>query len=130
MAPGSRVPKTYHVNLQGAPDPSSLSRLRRGVVLEGRKTLPARVRSLRPGRNPWIEITIVEGRNRQIRRMCEAVGHRVVKLRRVRLGPLELGRMTPGECRPVTSRELRELRRAAGFPGQPEGQRRTRPDRP
>jgi pseudouridine synthase len=127
MDPRSRVPRTYHVKVQGAPEAAVLTRLRRGVVLDGRRTRPARVKSIRPGKNPWLEITIVEGRNRQIRRMCEAVGHRVVKLRRVRLGPLELGRMAPGDSRPLSSRELRELRRVAGT-REPVG--RPRPGRP
>jgi pseudouridine synthase len=130
MDPRSRVPKTYHVKVQGTPDAAALSRLRRGVVLDGRRTLPARIKIVRPGRNPWLEVTLVEGRNRQVRRMCQAVGHRVAKLRRVRLGPLDLGRMTPGDCRPLTAEELRELRRATRTPEPAGRRRRPRPDRP
>jgi pseudouridine synthase len=129
MDPRRRVPKTYHVKVRGKPDAASLERLRRGVLLDGRRTRPASVKTLRPGENPWLEMTIVEGRNRQIRRMCLAVGHRVVKLRRVRFGPLELGRLGPGEHRPLTGDEVERLRRAAGAAGQGTGRPRARVDR-
>jgi len=130
MDPRCRVSKTYHVKIQGRPTAATLERLRRGVLLDGRRTRPATVKTVRPGQNPWLEISIVEGRNRQIRRMCLAVGHRVAKLRRVRFGSVELGRLAPGEHRPLTADELERLRRAAGAGGHGKGRRGVRVDRP
>jgi pseudouridine synthase len=129
MDPRCRVPKTYHVKIQGRPAEASLERLRRGVLLDGRRTLPATVKILRPGQNPWLEISIVEGRNRQIRRMCLAVGHRVAKLRRVRFGPVEIGRLAPGEHRPLSADELESLHRAIRAGGQGRGRGRAPLDR-
>jgi len=115
--PRSHVLKTYHVKVQRSPTERSLERLRRGVSLDGRRTLPARVRILRPGENPWLEIAIVEGRNRQIRRMCLAVGHRVAKLRRVAIDGVTLGDLAPGEVRPLSRGEVQKLRGASGSGG-------------
>jgi pseudouridine synthase len=130
MDPRCRVPKVYHVKIQGSPTTASLERLRRGVLLDGRRTRPATVKRLRPGQNPWLELSIMEGRNRQIRRMCLAVGHRVAKLRRVRIGPVEIGRLAPGEHRPVTADELERLRHAVRAGGPGKGRGRARVDRP
>jgi 23S rRNA pseudouridine2605 synthase len=82
------------------------------VVLEDGKTAPAQVRQVRPA---VLELTIREGRKRQVKRMCEAVGHRVLSLRRVSFGPLELGRLPEGQARLLTPRETRALRAAAGM---------------
>ena len=90
--------------------PPALRALRAGVELEDGVTAPARVRQLRPG---VLEIAIREGRKRQVRRMCEAVGHRVVELERVAFGPLGLGGLRPGESRRLTKPEIERLRRAA-----------------
>jgi 23S rRNA pseudouridine2605 synthase len=87
-----------------------LRALREGVELEDGRTAPARVRQLRPG---LIEITLREGRKRQVRRMCEAVGHRVTELERVAFGPLGLRGLAPGESRRLTRAEVERLRRAA-----------------
>jgi 23S rRNA pseudouridine2605 synthase len=89
----------------------ALRALREGVELEDGITAPARVRQPRPG---ILEIAIREGRKRQVRRMCEAVGHRVVELERVALGPLGLRGLEPGESRRLTDAEVDRLRRAAG----------------
>jgi pseudouridine synthase len=129
MDPRSRVPKTYRVKVQGVPEAAALERLRRGVLLDGRRTRPAEVRIARAGPNPWLEVTIVEGRNRQIRRMCLAVGHRVAKLTRVRIGPLELGRLPRGKHRRLTPEEIDDLRRAAGGASPRTGAPPNRPDR-
>jgi len=130
MDPRSRVPKTYLVKVQGVPDAAAIERLRRGILLDGRRTRPAGVKTAKPGQNPWLEFTLIEGRNRQIRRMCLAVGHRVAKLRRVRLGPVELGRLAPGKHRPLTADEVEGLRRASGIAGPRKRRDRGRPDRP
>jgi len=113
MHPGSGVEKRYLAKVRGRPDPETLRRLARGIPLDGRRTGPARVRLLRPGENPWLEIVIAEGRNRQVRRMLQAVGHPVQKLRRTAYGGVELGTLEPGAYRALTPAELRRLRRAA-----------------
>jgi 23S rRNA pseudouridine2605 synthase len=102
--------------------PRALQALREGVELEDGITAPARVRQPRPG---VLEITIREGRKRQARRMCEAVGHRVVQLERVAFGPLGLRALAPGESRLLTKAEIERLRRATETPG-----RRRRARRP
>jgi 23S rRNA pseudouridine2605 synthase len=84
--------------------------LRRGIELEDGMTAPARVKRLGPGE---LELTIHEGRKRQVRRMLDAVGHPVTSLKRIRFGTLELGSLAPGESRRLSDREVEELRRAA-----------------
>jgi pseudouridine synthase len=117
MSPARHVSKTYLVKVHGRPSPATLDRLRRGIVLDARRTRPARVRIVRPGDNPWLEITLTEGRNRQVRRMCQAVGHRVTRLRRVGVGGLHLGDLRPGKIRPLSVAEVRRLRKAASPSG-------------
>jgi len=95
--------------------PRALRALREGVQLEDGITAPARVRQPRPG---VLEITIREGRKRQVRRMCEAVGHRVVELERVAFGPLGLRGLAPGESRRLTKVEIERLRQATAPSGQ------------
>ena len=113
MHPRYEVPRTYVAKVQGGfVKNRALERLREGVMLDDGKTLPAQVRQVRPG---VLELTIREGRKRQVRRMCEAVGHRVQSLRRVRFGPLELGRLEEGRARPLRASELRALKAAAGM---------------
>lgn len=112
--PRFEVPKTYRVWVAGGPvGERALRALRRGVTLDDGPTAPAQVRSLAPDR---LEITIREGRNRQVRRMCEAVGHPVKRLMRVRFGPLELGDLAPGGSRPLRDSEVQALREAAQAP--------------
>ena len=106
--PRFEVPKTYVATLAGGPiSDAALRRLRAGVELEDGPTAPARVR--RRGERE-IEITIHEGRKRQVRRMCEAVGHRVAALRRTAFGPLHLGTLAPGEHRLLRAAEVERLR--------------------
>jgi 23S rRNA pseudouridine2605 synthase len=106
--PRFEVPKTYRARLAGRPiDGAALQRLRTGVTLEDGLTAPARVRRIG---DHEIEIAIHEGRNHQVRRMCEAVGHRVLELRRVGFGPLRLGALAPGEHRRLSAAELARLR--------------------
>ncbi|MGC1869416.1 MAG: pseudouridine synthase [Acidobacteriaceae bacterium] len=123
----SHVPKTYLVKVSGVPDENALNALRRGVSIplgdiestagyRGRearvRTAPATVRLFRAGENPWYEITITEGRNRQLRKMFEEIGHHVEKIRRVEYGPLVLD-LPPGELRELTAQEVQALYRAA-----------------
>jgi pseudouridine synthase len=116
MHPRYDVPRTYRARVVGGPSNRSLQTLRRGVDLEDGPARPASVTLLSvPGRESVLEITIREGRNRIVRRMLEAVGHPVRALERVAFGPLELGRLRPGDSRKVRPRELEELRRGAGL---------------
>jgi 23S rRNA pseudouridine2605 synthase len=107
--PRYEVPKRYRVELRRPPGEDQLRRLAEGVELDDGPTSPAEVR--RFGERE-VEVTIREGRNRQLRRMAEAVGNEVVALRRVAFGPVELGDLRPGRSRPLTPDELRALRAA------------------
>jgi 23S rRNA pseudouridine2605 synthase len=135
MHAASHVPKTYWVKTGGRPNEEALDKLRRGIALPafaaplrarpGRavrgaararqvpavKTAPAKIRLLRDASNPWYEVTLLEGRSRQIRRMFEAIGHHVEKIKRVRYGPLELD-LEPGEVRALKPVEVARLRAA------------------
>jgi 23S rRNA pseudouridine2605 synthase len=116
MKAASHVPKTYVVKVAGTPKEEALARLRVGVSIatdDGKrvKTGPASVRVVKEAANPWYEVTLIEGRNRQIRRMFEAVGHHVEKIKRVRYGPLALD-VPPGEFRSLTLREIERLKSA------------------
>ncbi len=114
LHPRYQIPRTYHAKVKETPSPEALQMLRNGVTLEdGTVTAPATVQVLRiTYRKAWLEITLHEGRNREVRRMCEAVGHPVDKLIRVRFGPLVLTRdLQPGAYRSLTAPELRALKR-------------------
>jgi 23S rRNA pseudouridine2605 synthase len=112
--PRFEVPKTYRVWVEGgAVGERALQALRDGVTLEDGPTAPAQALALARDR---LEITIREGRNRQVRRMCEAIGHPVTRLRRVRFGPLELGDLAPGSSRLLREGEVQALREAAQAP--------------
>lgn len=117
--PRHEVEKEYEVIVGGEPDAAALERLRRGVFVDGRRTAPAHVRVdtvvARPRPTTRLVIVLHEGRNRQVRRMCRAVGLAVRGLRRTRIGPIGLGRLKPGQWRPLTAREVDALRRAAGM---------------
>jgi 23S rRNA pseudouridine2605 synthase len=120
MKAASQVPKTYVVKIAGVPSPESLEKLRAGVSIEtesGRRvrTAPAGVRLLKEANNPWYEVTLIEGRNREIRRMFEKVGHHVEKIKRVRYGPLTLD-IPPGEFRALSEAEVDRLRTACNKP--------------
>ncbi len=118
------VPKTYRVQLRPAPvGDQALRALARGVQLEDGLTAPARVRRLG---GATLEITIHEGRKRQVRRMCEVVGHRVAGLERVRFGPLALGELAPGSFRRLAPAEVAALRRASADPEPAPAPRRRR----
>jgi pseudouridine synthase len=111
--PRHGVEKTYEAKVRGVPNASKIKQLRFGVVIDGRKTAPARVKMIgKTEKHTWIEIRICEGRNRQVRKMCAVVGHRVLKLKRTGYGPLRLGRLKPGSFRVLTARELAVLKQA------------------
>jgi 23S rRNA pseudouridine2605 synthase len=117
MKVASHVPKTYLVKIAGTPSAEELAGLRQGLFIPSKtgkrvKTAPAKIRVIREANNPWYEITLIEGRNRQIRRMFEEIGHHVEKIKRVRYGPLQLD-VHPGEFRRLTSQEVARLKSAA-----------------
>ena len=105
------VEKTYVAKVMGDPPPPALKLLRRGLPIDGVMTNPAQVNFLdkREGKS-WIAIRIAEGRYHQVRKMFEAIGHKVMKLRRVGIGPLELAGVEPGEWRYLTGKEVRDLK--------------------
>jgi 23S rRNA pseudouridine2605 synthase len=109
--PSFGVPKEYLAEVEGEPSRGSLRTLREGVELEDGLTAPAKASLLAPN---MVRLTIHEGRNRQVRRMCEAVGHPVVRLVRTRIGPIADATLAPGEWRPLTQAEVRALERAVG----------------
>jgi len=125
MHPSRGVEKTYLAKVKGQPEPETLARLSRGIPLDGRRTGPARVRIVRRADNAWIEITIAEGRNRQVRRLFQAVGHPVQRLRRMAYGGVTLGRLPVGQIRPLSAPEIQALRRATATPAKspPRGRR-------
>ena len=108
--PSFGVPKEYLVHVEGEPTPGEVRHLRGGVLLEDGMTAPARVSVVAPS---LLRMIIHEGRNRQIRRMCEEVGHPVLRLVRTRIGPLADPSLTPGSYRPLTFDEVRGLAAAA-----------------
>ena len=110
--PRYRVEKVYVADVEGDPDDGALRALAGGIELEDGRTAPARVRVLGPGR---IELVLHEGRNRQVRRMLEAVGHPVRRLRRSRYAGLATGRLRRGEWRDLTRDEVARLRRLVGL---------------
>lgn len=115
MHPSRHVSKTYRVTVRPAVTEKQLVKLSTGVLLDGKLTLPANVvvDTNEPGRVVLL-MTIKEGRNRQIRRMCETVGLEVARLRRTSIGPLKLGMLQPGEWRDLKPEELRAIRNAIG----------------
>lgn len=120
----SQVEKTYLVKVSGKPSESGLDQIRSGMMIErGRMgaregrvlTAPAKVRLVRDAENPWYELVLIEGRNREIRKMFEEIGHHVEKIRRVGYGPLVLD-VEPGQVRELEAREVESLKRAVRRP--------------
>ena len=110
MARASAVPRTYHVKLEGRPDPADIVKLQTGIVLDGRQTEPCQIRALGQEPKPWYEITLVEGRYHQVRRMFERIGKGVVKLKRVRIAFLTDKDLGPGNVRHLTRAEVARLK--------------------
>ncbi|MEO7192338.1 MAG: pseudouridine synthase [Vicinamibacterales bacterium] len=131
--PRYEMPRTYEAHVTGVPDDRDLERLRQGILIDGRRTLPAEVRLLRviesrDGPQAFLQITLREGRNRQVRHMCDAIAHPVERLRRTHIGPLTDRNIKPGQIRDLTPAEVRELMDPAG-PARPAttGRRTTMP---
>ena len=114
--PSFGVEKEYLAEVEGEPAPGAIRRLREGVELEDGVTAPARVAALAPN---VLRLTIHEGRNRQVRRMCAAIGHPVLRLVRTRIGPVTDRSLRPGEWRALEAKEVRALEEAAAAPDTP-----------
>ena len=125
MHPGGHITKTYRVTLHSPITEEQAARLSVGVEIDGRDTLPATVLVLsqEPGRTV-LQVTLSEGRNRQIRKMCEAVGLEAIRLKRTAIGPLKLGMLAPGKWRELTPAELTALRNASKKAAKKSGQAR------
>jgi 23S rRNA pseudouridine2605 synthase len=107
----SHIPKTYMVKVKGSLTLEEEEKFRTGVPLHGQRTAPAGLRLIRKGDNPWYEVTLIEGRNQQIRIMFKHFGHLVEKLRRIRIGNVELGTLKPREFRFLEPEEVARLLR-------------------
>ncbi len=105
-----RFEKRYRVKIHGQPDERKLRMLAKGLRIEGETLAPCRVKLIKPGDNPWFEVVLRQGKNRQIRRMFEAVGHSVMRLRRFAIGPIQLGDLPPGAHRRLSAREVAMLK--------------------
>lgn len=124
--PRYELERTYEALVAGVPEDRDLERLRRGVIIDGRRTLPALVRHLRvldgrDGSQTLLEVTLREGRNRQVRHMCDAIGHPVDRLRRIRIGSISDRGMRAGQIRDLTPSEVKSL---MGGPPRPDAPRR------
>ncbi|BCA56869.1 Ribosomal large subunit pseudouridine synthase B [Nitrospira sp. KM1] len=134
LHPRYHVAKTYLIKVKGILTDEEIARLEQGVRLEDGMTGPALVKKVRKAeQNSWLEITIREGRKHQVKRMLESVGHRVTKLTRVKMGPLILGNLEPGEFRFLSDREANALRelveKRKAETEQPQGASSARPAR-
>jgi 23S rRNA pseudouridine2605 synthase len=112
MAAATHLPKTYVVKVNGTLTPEQEVQFREGIPLSGKRTMPAGLKLLSRAENPWYEVRLHEGRNNQIRIMFKHFGHLVEKLRRVKIGPIDLGPLKPGHFRHLTNEEVEKLKRA------------------
>ena len=108
--PANHVPKVYRVKVRGHVPANGLDAIRRGLYLDGRRSLPAQVARISSQSNTWLEITLHEGKKNQIRRMFERLGHPVLKLRRIAIGPISDRLLKPGQFRRLTEAEMSRLR--------------------
>jgi 23S rRNA pseudouridine2605 synthase len=114
---GGHIPKTYIVKVQSTPRESDLARLRKGICLkDGTKLAPCKIMLVKEGNNPWFEVTLTQGKNRQIRDMFDSVGHSVLKLRRTRIGVLTDDRLASGQYRNLTAKEVERILRSSPSP--------------
>lgn len=127
LAAKNKVPKTYEVKVSGRPRPGAMQKLRDGIKLDGRVTRPEAIRLVKPARKPRYQITLIEGRNRQIHRMFERIGILVEKIRRVSIGTLTLKGLEPRQVRELRPWEVKQLLEARPAPRAP--RRESRPDR-
>ncbi|HTS61194.1 MAG TPA: pseudouridine synthase [Candidatus Acidoferrales bacterium] len=116
MSAATHLPKTYVVKVTGELSGEEAQKFREGIPLSGRRTLPAGLKLIHSAENPWYEVRLYEGRNNQIRLMFKHFGKLVEKLKRVRIGPIELGPLKPGEFRYLSEQEVEKLKRAVAHP--------------
>ena len=125
--------KTYHVKVRGVPEPRLIEKLQRGITIDGKRTLPCEMQQMKTtGRNldegnSWYEVKLREGRTQQIRKMFKAIGHPVMKLRRVAIGPISDPKLTPGDWRELTKQEVKLLATHPEPKEAPKPRRTTRP---
>jgi pseudouridine synthase len=118
--PRHSVPRTYVAKVKGIPTPEQLSNLKKGVYIDGRRTAPAYIRMLGvKEKNSLIQLTLREGRNKQVKRMCQAIGHVCLRLTRVAFGFLTLGGLAPGDWRHLTPEEVIRLKAQAAKAADP-----------
>ncbi|MCI0370533.1 MAG: rRNA pseudouridine synthase [candidate division NC10 bacterium] len=111
LHPAFAVPRTYHARVRGVLSPTTLAAMCRGVRVQGERLRALAARPLKAtDRNAWVEVVVAEGKHHEVRRLCQALGHPVLRLRRVAFGPLRLGRLRRGEWRPLSEREMAALR--------------------
>ncbi len=110
--PKYKIPKKYLVKVSDVPDDKDIAKLKKGIYLEDGRTLPAEARFIKATKtNSWIELTVYEGRNRLIKRMCFAIGHSVLKLQRTEFAGIKLGSLKPGSFRMLTQSEVERLKK-------------------
>ena len=112
--PSRKIAKIYQVKLKGRPSQSAIVRVEGGILLDGRKTAPALIRLLKQGPNPWFEIRVTEGRKHLVRKLFDAVGHPVLKLKRTGFGPLLLRDLPSGQTRALLRSEIEGLQSRRG----------------
>lgn len=112
LHPSKKIPKTYMVKIKGVLSDEGMERIRTGIKIEGTMTAPAKVKRVRKTeQNSWIEVTIFEGRKRQIRKMLERVGNPVIRLMRIRINGLEMGDLMPGQLRHIAPDEMKRIQK-------------------
>ncbi|MGA3095200.1 MAG: pseudouridine synthase [Bryobacteraceae bacterium] len=112
LSASTHLPKTYLIKANGSLTPEQEQQFREGLPISGQRTLPAGLKLVHRAVNPWYEVRLFEGRNNQIRLMFKHLGLLVEKLKRVRIGPLDLGPLKPGQFRYLSEEEVRKLKRA------------------
>jgi pseudouridine synthase len=122
--PRYEVPRVYLAKVRNVPEPETVERLRRGVTVDGERLAADRVRLVESDKNAWVEVTLHEGKNHEVRRLLEAVGHPVSKLRRVSIGSVTVRGLEPGEFRALTPQEVHSLLKPG--PERPRGVARPR----
>lgn len=110
--PKYHIPKKYLVKVSDAPDQKDIAKLKKGIYLEDGRTLPAEAKFIKSTKtNSWIELTVYEGKNRLVKRMCFAIGHSVLKLQRTEFAGIKLGSLKPGDFRTLTMDEVERLKK-------------------
>jgi 23S rRNA pseudouridine2605 synthase len=114
--PSFEVPRVYEAKVRGVPDAHTLTRLKGGVIVEGTRMAVDRARIIESDKNSWVEVTLHEGKNHEVKRLLQAVGHPVSKLKRVAIGPITAKGLEPGQFRELTAKEIHVL---SGRPAAP-----------